>query len=255
VRIDPLLNDFSQVHRLWHVEFNSRETINYKTGYSTTRSLSLGNGDLNTGPSPSPRFREHVCYLLRFLGLTSEIPQLCRMPNSGRDLESFKSIIILTSFLVACFGRSEALAIFASMCPDLINLSPTDTSLYEDISVWSTIRQIAGFQTAMLIDRHQKWGTTEPNVVQIAGTRKLLGWLFGQPVKSSFTFSVGGMDSTQAHVIFARAHAARVDTARAHTARDYALVEYLVEFGFPLHAPVIAAGAQSHVQAQVKRVI
>jgi hypothetical protein len=235
-----------RLQRLWAVEFAGLETIDYRAIERRAEMNGLSHRKVAIG--------KQVCLLLELLDLASKTPHTLRhdidwLPHLTQ-LELLKSMIILSTFLVESYGHSDACEVLIRMFCSFRNFGwPIHNGVEVDwphnISVWSTVGQIAGFQKVaerVLNSRLQKWGTTKahpripPCWDDFVVTRQLLHWINDQTVKDPFIFDIRGIDSI-----------------RARLALDYALVEFLIEFGFPLCPPVIIIDSKWGLQAQVEK--
>lgn len=112
------------------------------------------------------------------------------------------------------------------------------------VTIWSTAGKIAGFKKraeTILKSRLQKWGA-EKGMTLASSTdapQKFFEWFVNGDGASNpyFYFEVG-----------------TTEASRAHGAVVYAMVEFLIQFGFCLMTPVIEVG-KSGVRARVGRVI
>ncbi|KAN0112459.1 hypothetical protein V8E51_005410 [Hyaloscypha variabilis] len=112
------------------------------------------------------------------------------------------------------------------------------------VTIWSTAGKIAGFKKraeTILKSRLQKWGAEKGMtlVSSTDGPQKFFEWFVTGDGASNpyFYFEVG-----------------TTEASRAHGAVLYAMVEFLIQFGFCLTTPVIEVG-KSGVRARVGRVI
>jgi hypothetical protein len=188
---------------------------------------------------------------------------------SSQNRETLKSLIILTSFLVECYEPQRV----ATIITEIFSAYPVDYEGpildlgYErysprirpvDILVWSTIGKIAGFQKAAnkaINSRLQKWGTPQT----LCGTRlqgkddldamrNLLSWINMDAGGDLFSFSIGKPKPESDMALWGSIAGA----SRVLSGTLYALVEYLIEFGFPFRPPVIEVGLRGLV-ARVER--
>ena len=231
--------------RTWDVEFCGIESIGLLEeagGNGIQVDMALATTELC---SLATLLDSSICETSSKLGIKHESP-LMRMLwasfrpqriSNFRNTEYLNSLIIITTFLVECHNLSTAASIIMAVFGLHISLriqkgkkSSRDSiegTKLQHVLVWSTIGRIAGFQKAAkttLSSRLQKWNLTGiPDVHSVefaAEMETFLRWMNDRDTKVTFSFSLDPDDVT-----------------RSRAATLYAMVEYLISFGFPLQPP------------------
>jgi hypothetical protein len=172
-------------------------------------------------------------------------PGSSETPPSIQDIESLKSLIILTTFLVECYGLVTATKIIMPAFGNWANILSHEDEIYRRCHVfsWSIIGHIVGFRKAAIesirsrLDKWelpQVWSTTTKQSADAAeDTTNLLRFINGYNLDNSFSFSVGKWTVSNMTLL------SNLAANRYKAAQHYALIEYLIEFGFPLRQPEI----------------
>lgn len=241
------LNSFSctfsrntlQCQRLCSVEFTGLETLDYRTiGRSIDRSRS----------SEIASLQKEVCNFLAFLDLISNDQSILYREsfsdNPIEELEFFKSIVILSTFLVVSLGADGAIDAMSRIYP-LFRFSSVASNHPQrlDFIRWTSVGEVAGFKKVaerMLNSRVQKWAALpsyeapDPSL-----TKNFLSWLF----EPNDSFIIGNP-----HSYFEDAPG--ISCVPSHF---YALLEYLNRFGFPVAPSITLYGGRDWVR--VDRII
>lgn len=252
------------LHRTWDVDILGYESIDYKAIIQSAKRVNQRAATPheyhiypNIAQISADRVAEDVCLLASLLNSTKYKPQV-QSPFSIRHIETLKLLIILTTFLVECHNFWATTQIIKDVFADT-SAKGTDTGLSDtidphNISVWYLVGQIAGFQKAamsVMNFRLQKWGapqTPSADTWDLSGaTKRLLRWINANLLEDSFSFSIGRGtgDNTLSDPRWS-------DVTRALPAMQYALIEYLINFGFPIRPPKIELDRQG-LRARVER--